>query len=69
MSGIDRNLGIARIDFDALARVLQLPAGQRITAAHCPISQEAIELRLEGDGLPLVRLGEVIPHISWPIKD
>lgn len=69
MSGIDRNLGVARINFDELARVLQLPAGQRITAVHCPINQQAIELRLEGDGLPLVRLGEYIPLVSWPIKN
>lgn len=67
-SPIHRNIGIAHIDLDALARLLQLPAGQRITGVYCPANREALELRIEGDGMPLVRLGELIPSVQLNLK-
>lgn len=68
MSGIRRNLGIARIDFVALERLLQLPEGQRVLSAYCSAGIEGIEIRIEGDGMPLVLLGERIPQVQLTIK-
>lgn len=68
MSGFQKSIGIARIDYDALARLLQLPVGQRITGVHCPFNQDVIELRLEGAGLPVVPLGHVIPQVPLTLK-
>lgn len=65
----DRNIGIARVDFDALARLLQLPEGHRILSVWAsPKDLDVVEIRIEGPGMPLVRLGQVIPEVSLVIR-
>lgn len=64
-----RNVGIGRINFDELARLLQLPDGQRIESAYCPSDIYGIEVRIAGDGMPVVQEGGRIPHVPLVIKD
>lgn len=65
----DRNLGIASVNFDALARLLQLPEGHRILSVWAsPKDLDVVEIRIEGPGMPKVRLGDVIPEVRLVIK-
>lgn len=77
MSRPAAHMAIAEISFERLADLLQLPVGVRVVGLQWDPQRDSVIFKIEGEGLPLVRPGEVLyrveptlhagpPRIEWP---
>lgn len=65
-----RRAGVVRLSFEVLASLLNLPIGNRLTAAVPSIDFEGIEFRVEGPLMPLAptpgaELARVPLDVEW----
>lgn len=65
-----RNRGYIRVDFKTLAEALRLPPGVEILGVRQsdPYVADALDVGLEGPGLPEVPEGEVTPLVRAIIR-
>ncbi len=63
-----RRIGIVRAHAIRLEQLLQLPGDHHVTTAYWDSSTQELRLAIEGDTMPMVEDGQVIPFVDPTVQ-